>query len=79
MHFNTILLTALAVATAGLGVYLTLQNTPKSYKKQFAEFRLNYGKLYASKSEGEYRLNVFKNNMKYIKSRPKSTFTMGVN
>jgi len=59
MKLSSIVLTTLAVVATGVTVYLTLNTPNKSYIREFAEFKTEYGKLYSSLSEAEYRYTVF--------------------
>ncbi len=80
MKAQTILLSTLAVAATTLFILYSQQQDSKKYQKEFAQYRLDYEKFYASASESEYRYQVFAQNYQKVLDHPKdSSYTLGLN
>ena len=81
MKLSTVVFGSLALALTGITIYMSMNpSNEESFAKEFAQFRLKYKKLYASKSELQYRYEVFAQAMREIKAHPKdSSYQVGVN
>ncbi len=51
-------------------------------EREFVKYMALYGKSYGTKEEYEFRANLFKKTLKFVKTenaKPENTFTVGVN
>ena len=66
---NKLLISLSVLALTGFTIYqLSSESLESSSRKQFLDFKIEFNKSYGSKSELEYRFNIFKQTLKRIDS-----------
>lgn len=70
MKFSSVVITVLAVLTAGAAITLFSQSSKKSHSasllETFARWKVEHGKLYSTPSENTYRLEVFAGQLSFV-------------
>lgn len=82
MELRTILIGVLAVAAAGVSLYMMKDNSsPLKASSAFRAFQAKHSKSYSSPQEVEYRMAIFADNLQYIEqsNAQGKSFELGVN